>query len=106
MRYVLVVLLALTMGLWGWSNYATQAQTEADSFQSLLLELNQSDTVFTISFVSAVPRIGQSVDIGNGQPYTLDRIGRDMTCIVFIGQALNQYQCVPYSQIATVTYAR
>ncbi len=85
-------------------NSELRAQSSADSFGNLLRELEASNTRATIEFAQVAPRLGRTVDIGEGT-VLVDRVGADMICFVVPGTTLDQITCVPFSNITSVIYS-
>lgn len=85
-------------------NAELRAQSSADSLATLLRELDANGTRATIEFGQAVPRVGRSVDIGEGA-VLVDRVGTDMICFVIPGTTLDQISCVPFANVKSVIYS-
>jgi hypothetical protein len=82
-----------------------RAQSSADTLASLLQDLDASGTRATLEFGQAVPRLGRSVDIGEGA-VLVDRIGADIICFVIPGTTLDQISCVPFANVMSVIYSQ
>jgi hypothetical protein len=101
---VLIGALALTGALLLARHQPTAAQPPADTMRALLTELNANNTQATIAFGQAVPRLGRSIDMGEGGAQ-FERIGADMVCFIVPGTTVDQIGCVPYTNITSVIYS-
>lgn len=106
------ILLALLLGalvgggalLWTDQRQPATAQAPADTLGSLLAEIDANGTRATIEFGQAVPRLGRSLDVGEGGAQ-FHRIGADIVCFVVPGTTVDQIGCVPYANIMSVIYS-
>lgn len=88
---------------WGGRAGPATAQVSGGTMQSMLMELDATRTRATVDFAQAVPRLGASVDVGEGL-ITFHRIGADMVCFLVPGNTANQVTCVPYTNVVGVIY--
>ncbi len=96
----------LTAALWLVAPILTTAQTTPPNLSALLLEQTQSNPrPVTVEFVTQVPRLGRSVDVGAGEPLEVAAALADAVCFRATAESINQVTCVPLTNISAVFYA-
>ena len=103
----LVVGALLTAALWlAAPTPATAQNATPPSLSALLLEQTQTNTrPVTVEFVTQVPRLGRSVDVGAGEPLQVASALSDAVCFRAVAESINQITCVPLTNISAVFYA-
>lgn len=103
----LVAVALLGAALWALAPAATRAQNATPpTLSALLLEQTQRNPrPLTVEFVTTVPRLGKSVDVGAGEPLQIGAALADAVCFRAPGESITQVTCVPLANISAVFYA-
>jgi hypothetical protein len=111
--YLILVVFVYALGRYTVASDAKAAALtdvlSANGVPTLALQLETlqaSDTPYTVHFAVAVPRYGMRVDVnpsGDANTPQAAVIGADMACFAVANSNNTQLDCVPYSNIVSVS---
>ena len=110
---VIVVLGLFSLGVAGFNLSRSDAQEAERTLANLLHDVYENDLLIAIRFVSPIAGeteywiIPEEVSIGDSTMLrTFYEIGTDYFCVQEAAQGATEVKCIPFSNIAEVTYTR